>query len=267
MSRSSIFLGTSGWSYKDWIGPFYPKGTPAARYLPVYAQYFSSVEIDSTFYATPSERMIRAWYDRTPDHFIFAAKVPRAVTHDAELNNVTDEVLAFAEAMRLLKGKCGPLLFQFAPTFTSDRIDRLAALLPHLPTDMRWVVEVRHTSWLIEPFYDMLRAHNVALAHVDLPWMPRATPMTANFAYIRWLGDRRAIPEDFSFVRPQWARTSDLDWWARQIGRMHERGMDVFGYANNHYQGYSPATIRELQRRLNIPGSEPEPMLEQQQLF
>jgi uncharacterized protein YecE (DUF72 family) len=267
MSRSCIHLGTSGWSYKDWIGPFYPAGTPAARYLPVYANYFETVEIDSTFYATPGPRMIAAWRERTPEHFIFAAKVPRSITHDAQLVGAAEEVAAFAATMRTLGPKCGPLLFQFAPTFTAAQWDDLAALLPTLPTDLRWAIEVRHTSWLSEPFYDLLRAHNIALAHVDLPWMPRATPVTADFAYIRWLGDRRAIADDFSYVRAGFEREAQLDWWARQIMRLAERGMEVFGYANNHYQGHSPATLRELQRRLELPVREPEPALEQRSLF
>lgn len=258
MSRS-IHLGTSGWSYADWIGTIYPAGTPVARYLPAYAQQFSSVEIDSTFYASPGQRMIDAWRERTPDNFVFAAKVARSITHDRQLDQVADEVLEFAAAMRGLGDKCGPLLFQFAPSFTAEYSDRLEALLPLLPTDLRWAVEVRHTSWLREPFYDLLRAHNVALAHVDLPWMPRSTPVTADFAYIRWLGDRRAIADDFSHVRSGFERTADLDWWARQIRRLLKHGKSVYGYANNHYQGHSPATIRELQRRLDLPVSAPLP--------
>lgn len=267
MSRSLIHLGTSGWSYKDWSGPFYPPGTPAARYLPVYARAFDTVEIDSTFYAAPGMRMINAWRERTPDHFVFAAKVPRSITHDAQLIGVEQELAAFAGVMRELGPRCGPLLFQFAPTFTAEQWDDLAALLPTLPTDLRWVVEVRHTSWLTEPFYALLRAHNVALAHVDLPWMPRTTPVTADFAYIRWLGDRRALTDDFSYVRPGLERERDLDWWTRQIERMAERGIEVYGYANNHYQGHSPATLRALQQRLGLPVYEPERPLEQRSLF
>jgi uncharacterized protein YecE (DUF72 family) len=267
MSRSLIHLGTSGWSYEDWIGPFYPPGTSTARYLAVYTQQFSTVEIDATFYRPPSPSMINAWRERTPTDFIFAAKVPRLITHDRELVDVEADTLAFAAIMRQLGSKCGPLLFQFAPSFTAERFADLAALLPALPTDLRWAVEVRHTSWLSERFYDLLRAHNVALTHVDLPWMPRNTPVTAEFAYIRWLGDRRKLAGDFSYVRPELQRSDDLHWWSRQIERMLERGVQVFGYANNHYQGHSPATIRSLQQRLNLTVRAPEQLLEQQQLF
>lgn len=266
MSRSDVWLGTSGWSYEDWVGPFYPPGASAAQWLPIYAQYFSTVEIDSTFYRPPSDRMIAGWRERTPAGFQFAAKVPREITHDALLVNVGDEVAYFAAQMRKLGSKCGPLLFQFAPSFTADAWDDLAALLPTLPTDLRWAVEVRHRSWLHESFYDLLRSHNVALAHVDLPWMPRNTPVTADFVYIRWLGDRKQIAEDFSYVRSEFHRTDDLDWWARQIERLTERGITVYGYANNHYQGHSPQTIRALQRRLGMAVREPEAAPQQQGL-
>jgi uncharacterized protein YecE (DUF72 family) len=266
MSRSNLFLGTSGWSYEDWVGPFYSPGTGAAQWLPIYAKYFDTVEIDSTFYRPPSDRMIEGWRERTPEGFQFAAKVPRAITHDAQLVNVADELTYFTAQMRKLGPKCGPLLFQFAPSFTADAWDDLAALLPTLPTDLRWVVEVRHRSWLDVSFYDLLRAHNVALAHVDLPWMPRNTPVTADFVYVRWLGDRKAIPEDFSHVREDLQREDDLDWWARQIERLNERGVAVYGYANNHYQGHSPETVRELQRRLGLPVRMPEAAPQQQGL-
>ncbi len=267
MDLSMIHLGTSGWSYEDWVGSFYPAGTPAARYLAVYAQHFGSVEVDATFYRAPSLTMIKAWHDRTPDAFRFTAKVPRVVTHDQQLLDVRSEIEQFAQIMRELGPKCGPLLFQFAPSFTATYFERMEALVRSLPRDLRWAIEVRHTSWLTEQFYDLLRAHNIALAHIDLPWMPRTTPVTADFAYIRWLGDRRQLVEDFSYVRPGLERTAELDWWARQIERMVARDVEVFGYANNHYQGHSPATVRAIQRRLGLPTSEPAQSLEQQSLL
>ncbi len=266
MSAGKINLGTSGWSYEDWIGPFYPMGTSPARYLAVYSRHFNTVEIDATFYRSPSMTMIKAWRERTPDNFVFAAKVPRLITHDQELQDVQPAIEHFANVMRELGPKCGPLLFQFAPSFTAEHFDRLASLLPLLPVDLRWAIEIRHTSWLTDPFYDLLRAHNIALTHVDLPWMPRTTPVTADFAYIRWLDDRHKITEDFSHVRAEFARSNDLDWWARQIERMVARNVDVFAYANNHYQGHSPATLRAMQQRLGLSVTEPEALLEQQQL-
>jgi uncharacterized protein YecE (DUF72 family) len=267
MDQRLIHLGTSGWSYADWVGPLYPAGTPTTRYLAAYAQHFSCVEVDATFYRPPSAAMVAAWRERTPDDFVFTAKVPRQITHDQELRDVDAEVRFFAESMHPLLPKCGPLLFQFAPTFTAEHFDRMTALIPRLPTDLRWAVEVRHTSWLIDEFYDLLRAHNVALAHLDLPWMPRTTPVTANFAYIRWLGDRREIVDDFSFVRPGFERAAELRWWARQILRLVERGVEVFAFANNHYQGHSPATLRAMQELLGLPVSEPAPSPEQQSLL
>jgi uncharacterized protein YecE (DUF72 family) len=268
MAQGMVWLGTSGWSYTDWLGTLYPPGTPPARFLGAYATQFPSVEIDSSFYATPRVDVIKGWRERTPDPFVFAAKVPRSITHDQELVGVVDQVLAFADAMRFLEAKCGPLLFQFAPSF--DRIthwEDMETLLPQLPTDLRWAVEVRHRSWFTHTFYDLLRAHNVALVHADAPRLPRNTPTTANFAYIRWLGDRTAITEDFSHVHAGFERKNDLDWWAERMKNMTAQGLDVFAYANNHYQGHSPATLRAIQQRLGLPVSQPPAMPQQQSLF
>lgn len=268
MAQGTIRLGTSGWSYTDWLGTVYAAGTPSARFLEVYTTQFITVEIDSSFYATPRASVVRGWRDRTPDDFVFSAKVPRAITHDQELVGVADQVLAFADVMRFLGAKCGPLLFQFGPGFdAATHWDDLADLLPQLPTDLRWAVEVRHRSWFADAFYELLRHHNIALVHADAPRLPRATPTTANFAYIRWLGDRTAITDNFSHVRAGFERTDDLDWWAERINTMRDEGLDVYGYANNHYQGHSPATVRALQARLDLPIKEPPAMPEQQRLF
>jgi uncharacterized protein YecE (DUF72 family) len=267
MPQGTIWLGTSGWSYTDWIGSFYPSGTPAARFLAVYATHFNTVEIDSTFYHAPRADVVRGWRERTPDDFVFAAKVPRSITHDQEIIDVVEEVLAFADVMRLLGSKCGPLLFQFAPSFDATHWDDVAMLLPLLPTDLRWAIEMRHTSWLTDKFYDLLHAHNVALVQVDAPHLPRTTPTTADFGYIRWLGDRTDITEDFSHVRSGFERPDDLDWWTERIGQMRARELDVYAYANNHYQGHSPATLRAMQERLGLAVSQPPKIPQQQSLF
>lgn len=252
---SNVYLGTSGWSYADWVGPLYPPGTQSARFLQTYATIFRSVEIDSTFYGIPTAAAVAAWRTRTPEDFVFAAKVPRSITHDRPLLDGPAEVLAFVDAMRPLGSKCGPLLFQFAPSFVAqpETWEGFAQLLPLLPPDMRFAVEVRHRSWLREPFFALLRRYNIALVQVDLPWMPRETPPTADWAYMRWIGDRQQIPTDFSWVRTE--RELELAWWADQMRAMLQRGMTVFGYANNHYQGYAPATLQRLQTLL---GLEPE---------
>lgn len=252
---SNVYLGTSGWSYTDWVGPFFPPGTPSTRYLQVYATVFRSVEIDSTFYRVPTAAAVAAWRTRTPADFVFAAKVPRSITHDRPLLDAPAELLTFSDAMRPLGPRCGPLLFQFPPSFVAEpeNWEGFQQLLPLLPADLRFAVEVRHRSWLQESFFTLLERYNVALVQVDQPWMPRATPPTADFAYIRWLGDRQEIPADFSWVRRE--RASDLDWWAGQMRAMLDRGMTVFGYANNHYQGYAPATLQRVQTLL---GLEPE---------
>src|SRR5947209_6529517 len=115
MDRAEIFLGTQGWSYRDWVGSFYPPGTPSRAYLQYYASQFRAVELDSTFYGTPRPAQVRAWYEATPAEFCFTAKVPKLITHDQRLVSVTDELAEFVEVMTLLEEKLGPLLIQLPP--------------------------------------------------------------------------------------------------------------------------------------------------------
>ena len=124
-SPTTIHLGTQGWSYTDWIGCFYPSGAKQEHYLPFYSSVFDTVELDTTFYHAPLASVVRSWARHTRDGFRFAAKLPRAVTHDAGLSGVGDLVRTFADALAPLEGKLGPLLAQFwtGYRYTSSRRD------------------------------------------------------------------------------------------------------------------------------------------------
>jgi uncharacterized protein YecE (DUF72 family) len=115
----TIYLGTQGWSYKDWVGSFYPAGTAARDFLACYAQQFGAVELDTTFYGTPTPSRVRTWFDVTPDDFLFTAKVPRSITHDRHLVDCREDFEEFVAIMRLLGHKLGPILIQLPPDFTA----------------------------------------------------------------------------------------------------------------------------------------------------
>ncbi len=251
----TFYLGTSSWTAESWNGPFYPEGTPPAEYLGFYSRHFRSVEVDATWYAVPSPRTVDGWKARTPDDFLFAAKVPQVITHQKTLLDCGHDLEIFLEVMRRLETKLGVLLFQF-PYFrkavfpsVEPFLERLAPFLDTLPTDIRFSLEVRNKGWLVPPLFDLLRRHHVALTWIDHPWMPGARQyarmpeaVTGDFLYIRWLGDRHAIEE----VTKRWDqlvydRTPQIQLWAetlhglttdltRKIGR-------VFAYYNNHYAG------------------------------
>ena len=242
---AKFHLGTSGWSYDDWLGPFYPKGTPKRDYLGEYAMHFSTVEIDSTFYSIPRVDYVKRWREVTPDDFIFCAKFPKSITHEKVLHNCEREVTSFLKTMDVFGDKLGVLLLQFQYGFKPDQFDNLASFLKELPTGYRYAVEVRNRKWLESSFYEMLRENGICLALIDHPWMPRIQELTADFTYLRWLGDRKEVKE--SFDRIQIERGKDLSRWAEVIHKFLIDDVTTFGYVNNHYSGHSPETAKQME--------------------
>jgi uncharacterized protein YecE (DUF72 family) len=251
---TSLFLGTQGWTYPSWAGTFYPAGTAQTRYLQYYATQFSTVELDTTFYALPRPSTIVGWKEKTPDGFQFSAKFPQAITHVKTLVDCEQETNEFVAGMAALDEKLGPLVLQMPPSFSASQMQVLAAFLHRLPAGgVRYVLEVRHKSWMAQETFpkllDLLHGRGVALCLVQHAWMPALDALTAPFTYIRWLGRREDIPDDdFSHVRIN--RDVQLDRWANQITEHLRQNVTVYGYFNNHYQGHSPASVRALQQRL-----------------
>jgi uncharacterized protein YecE (DUF72 family) len=251
-STGDLLLGTQGFSFDDWVGPFYPQGTAKRRYLEEYANHFRSVEIDSSFYGTPRATTVQGWYDRTPPDFTFAAKFPRLITHDMKLAGVEREALAFVTTMQALKEKLGVLILQFAYDFKPDQFAQLERFLNVLPGDVRYAVELRNRQWLKPDLGEMLSTHNVALVLQDLHYMPRLDWITTDFTLIRWLGRRKDISR---FDEIQIDRTDKLKWWAERVQDFLRSGVDVFGYFNNHFAGHSPASVRQFIEILErLPG-------------
>jgi uncharacterized protein YecE (DUF72 family) len=208
VNRPLIILGTSSFTATGWSGSFYPKGLKPADYLSYYAQHFDTVEIDSTFYAIPNVSVVRSWDAKTPQGFLFAAKVPQEITHEKVLKNCDEEFKTFLTTMETLGEKLGPLLFQFGKfdkyAFKSldDFLARLIPFVKKLPKEHKFAVEIRNRDWLVPKFADVLREHGVALTLIDPGWMPRPWEMkdkfdliTSDFTYVRWLGGPKRIEE------------------------------------------------------------------------
>lgn len=249
---SSVRLGCMGWSYQDWVGPFYPPGATSAQYLERYAEQFDTVELDTTFYSIPRPSVVRGWAERTPADFRFTAKLPREITHDRRLHDAEQPLTDFIEAMAPLGEKLGPVLLQFPPDFHATEEDwtALEAFLGLLPTsDFPFAAEFRHRSWLTERTYDLLRRHHVAWTIIELYYMPREFTTTADFTYVRLLGDRRKIQR---VDREQIDRTKSLAAWAEVVRTLAESVPDVWVLVNNHYSGHSPQTVRQLQALLDL---------------
>ena len=239
-----LYLGTSGWSYVDWEGSVYRPGTPTASRLAEYVKHYATVEIDSTFYGAPRDSTVSRWREVAPGGFKFAAKFPREITHDNHLVGSEATAESFVETMRGLGDRLGPLLVQLPPSFDVEGMGVLEDFLDGLPPDLRYAVEVRHKSWLRSDLPKLLAERNVALALIDYPGMPRMTEATADFSYVRLLGDRREFPE--GHTEPRKDRDADLIWWSSLADRFLEEGREVFVYANDHYQNHAPATLRQL---------------------
>ncbi len=253
-----ILLGTSSFTAKGWEGTFYPAGMKPAQFLTHYAKRFRTVEVDSTFYGTPPITRLQSWYEKTSADFVFAAKVPQVITHEKVLVDCDAEFQEFVKTMEALGEKLGPLLLQFgyfAPNVFKNRSEFLARLVPFLkklPKEHRFAVEVRNRDWRDERFADLLRENNVALVLTDQSWMPRPWEMkskidlvTADFAYVRWLGDRKGIET----VTKTWDKTvvdrrPDLLQWVKTFRDLIERDLKVYAYANNHYAGNGPGTVK-----------------------
>ncbi|HYJ79397.1 MAG TPA: DUF72 domain-containing protein [Longimicrobiaceae bacterium] len=254
-----ILIGTQGWNYAAWVGPFYPEGTRPADFLSTYGQAFGTVEVDSTFYAVPPAATVRGWAERAPDGFVFALKLPQEVTHERRLRGADDEVALFLERARLLEEKLGPVLVQLGPDFSPRELGALEGFLPRLPGDVRFAVEVRHPRWMrpevLLDLLSLLAAHGVALALTDGRWIARDTMLelvqrpTAGFHYLRWMGPDPGLTD---YSRVQLDRSAEMDAWAAALREPPAREMDLYGYANNHFAGHSPASARDLQRRLGI---------------
>ena len=269
-TSSTVRIGTQGWNYDAWVGPFYPTGTRAGDFLTVYSRAFNTVEVDSTFYAIPPAKTVRGWSDRTPDDFTFALKLPQEITHERRLRDVADTTSEFFSRARELGRKLGPVLVQLSPDFGPAELPALVKFLPLLPRDVKVAIEFRQRGWLSDGVIALLAEHNVALALVDARWIPRkqmlslAEKPTADFAYLRWMGPNRDIVD---YSRVQVDRTREVEQWSQAVWEISATVTAVYGYVNNHFAGHSPATARHLQRLLKQKPIEPEQLGDQMSLF
>lgn len=266
-------IGTQGWNYAAWVGPFYPDGTRPADFLGVYSRAFDTVEVDSTFYAIPPVKTFRGWRERVRHRpgFTFSLKLPQEVTHERRFRgDALDVTREFVARARELGDALGPILIQLGPDFGPSELPALAAYLPQLPADVRFAVEFRQRGWIHEGVLALLREHRVALALSDGKWIPRrqtlalAAEPTADFHYVRLMGPNRDLVD---YSRVQVDRSRELEAWAGALRGDVPSGMQAYVYVNNHFSGHSPASARELQRLLAQRPVDPETLGDQLQLL
>jgi uncharacterized protein YecE (DUF72 family) len=261
-----IRLGTCGWSYDDWRGKFYSEGLKPAEYLPFYAERYPVVEVDSTFYRTPSLSMVRGWDEKTPEGFGFSLKVPQIITHEKVLADCQEELDGFVAAARLLGPKLLACVLQFG-YFNKSKFASLKAFLERLdpflagwPSDVPVAVEIRNKNWLAESFLACLRRHRAAWVLPDQAWMPSPRSLvekfdaaTGPFAYVRLLGDRVEVDKRTETLDHVVIDRGDQIRDDAQAIRLLSQRVPVLVFVNNHYAGYAPQTLEELQVSLAEP--------------
>ncbi len=232
-----VLIGTSGWSYPHWLGPFYPRALPQDAELAFYARRFRSVEINNTFYRLPERRTLKGWHDAVPPNFIFAVKASRFITHMKKLNAPARALGIFFRRIEALGDKLGPVLFQLPPRWRCNHA-RLASFLSSLSRDFRYAFEFRDPSWLEPATYDLLAQHGAALCIYELAGYRSPITVTSRLVYIRLHGPKG--PYQGRYTRRALAR------WADRIGAWSAEGRSVCCYFDNDQLGYAALNALEL---------------------
>ncbi len=235
------YIGTSGWHYTDWRGIFYPEKLPPREWLSFYSQYFTTVEINNSFYRLPKETTFTHWSQAVPSNFCFSVKVSRFITHIKRLKDSEEPLNTFVERAALLQNSLGPLLYQLPANFHRDD-ERLESFLKLLDRKLRHVVEFRHQSWMDEAVYDLLRRYRVAFCIFDMPGFISPVTATTNFAYIRFHGHDNL----YSSRYPE----SEMEDWANKLRSLPSQLETVYIYFNNDTKGFAVENAGMLRRYL-----------------
>ncbi|MGC8632958.1 MAG: DUF72 domain-containing protein [Thermoprotei archaeon] len=228
-----VSVGCSGWSYKEWVGPFY---VSSEKMFSQYADVFEVAEMDSTFYVVPPPSLAMGLSSSSPAKFKFLPKFNRTITHEKLLGlagNTEAELEAFLKFLAPLRlsGKLGPCLLQLPPSFGQEKVDAIPDFLSVLPSWMRVAVEIRNTSLLSSRLISVLVDQNASYVSVDEPLLPPAFIVTADFAYVRFHGKGKKIWFDYRYSN------DELEPWAKRVGSSGR--LQVYALFNNHFHGYA----------------------------
>jgi len=258
-----IYFGTSGFSYKDWVGPYYPRGMPSNAWLEFYAREFSVTELNFSYYRVPTKSTLERLAAKTPDDFLFTLKAHQDMTHErGKENGVFTE---FVESLEPLidSGKFGCILAQFPSSFHpgGDSVDYLRMFRERLGT-LPLVVEFRNRGWLSEQTFDFLRENGLGFCCVDEPRLkgliPPVAEATSSIGYVRFHGrnakkwwQHKEAWERYDYTYSE----EELEEWVPKLRKLEENTDKTFVFANNHWQGQAVQTARQL--RMLLPDLEP----------
>jgi uncharacterized protein YecE (DUF72 family) len=227
---SRLYIGTSGFSYDHWKGIFYPEELKRGQWLEFYCQTFDTVELNSSFYHLPAEKVVKSWRERTPRDFEYAVKASRYITHRLKLSGIDDSLKLFYDRMEHLQQKLGPILFQLPPSLKLD-LDRLSIFCGLLKEGHRHVVEFRHESWDNDETLAILREHDVCACFVSMPGIESIEEVTSDFIYIRFHGAEELYASKYT--------KKQLEAWRDLIREYRNSSLDIYAYFNNDYNAFA----------------------------
>lgn len=241
MPQGAIHIGTSGWHYTHWRGPFYPERLPPSQMLEFYTRQFDTVELNNTFYRLPLETGLETWRSTTPKKFCFAVKGSRFLTHMKKLKEPETGIARFFERVDRLRPKLGPVVFQLPPFWVANP-ERIEAFLAALPNRHSYAFELRNPTWHAEPIYKILRKRNAAFCIFEIAGFASGFPITADFTYIRLHGPEGAYQGRYS--------QAELEKWASRIRRWRQDLKAVHLYFDNDQSAYAVENALALKRLL-----------------
>ncbi|MGN6351535.1 MAG: DUF72 domain-containing protein [Candidatus Nitrosocosmicus sp.] len=236
----NLYVGCSGWSYKGWIGTFYPFNLENKNWLSYYSKFFKFVEVDSTFYTIPSRFVVRGWKDKTPDDFKFALKFPKIITHDKKMKDVSRDLQVFFSNLEPLIDKTVFLLIQLPPYLTENEgFDLLKAMINRRDRRFDYAIEFRDSSWFNDKVYDFLKNNKITLTWSIRDELRTPSIITSDQIYIRFIGDRSINDKDFGRIIKD--RKKEMVEYADIVNEKTSTEKQTISIAfNNHYAGFGP---------------------------
>ncbi|MGN6708831.1 MAG: DUF72 domain-containing protein [Candidatus Nitrosocosmicus sp.] len=251
----NLYVGCSGWSYKGWVGTFYPSSLENKNWLSYYSKFFKFVEIDSTFYSIPSRFITRGWKDKTPSDFKFALKFPKIITHDKKMENISKELSVFFSNIEPLLGKTLFLLIQLPPFLTENEgFDSLQDLINRRDRRFDYAIEFRDPSWFNDKVYDFLKNNKITLAWSVRDELKTPPIITSDQIYIRFIGDRSINEKDFGRIVKD--RKKEMQEYADILNaKVSEQNQSVSIAFNNHYAGFGPESATTFLKMMDKPSA------------
>jgi len=241
-AKNQLFIGCSGYHYKNWKGTFYPHELPTQQWLAYYSKTFNTMELNNTFYKVPSLKALENWREQIPFGHKLAVKMHRQITHYQRFTNVDSEISNFYRiAAEGLQDKLGPILFQLPPSYTYS-FERLRQILMHINVEFDNVVEFRHASWWNPTVYELLSENNVTFCSVSYPGLPSEVVKTSPVGYIRLHGDKELFKSTYT--------QQELSLWAEKIKAVHFK--ETYIYFNNTWFSGALENAKEMMELMQV---------------